>query len=123
MEINGREVKFMRTVYAQCKIADICPEQDSSRMAELFSGNYQQSQRQSAKFMAFLSEGYEQNRKFAEPGYTPRPLTEDEALSLFDEDFTALFNEAFAAWTGNKPTIETEQPKGKKKAGAETQSN
>lgn len=116
MKINGRDVSFLRTVMANCKIADICPDGDIANAPMLFEGNYQKSQRTAAKFMAIMSEGYEQNKKFRDGGdYEPRPLTEEEALNLSEEEFSAAFGEAIKAYTGEKPTVETEPAKGKKK--------
>ena len=116
MNINGRDVRFLRTVMANCKIADICKDGDIANGKDLFSGSYQESQINGAKFMAILSEGYEQNKKFREGGdYEPRPLTEEEALNLTDDEFSELFREAYEAYTAEKPTVETEAVKGKKK--------
>lgn len=116
MKVNGREVKFKRTVMATCKIAEICKDGDIKNAESLFDGNYQTSQQTAAKFLAILSEGYEMNRKYQEPEYTPRPLTAEEALNLTEADFSELFIEAVTAYSGEKPTIETEPAKGKKKA-------
>ena len=116
MEINGREVKFKRTVSATCKIAEMCKDGDIKNAGTLFDGNYQTSQKSAAKFMAVMSEGYEQNRKFREAGYEPRPLSEEEALNLEEDEFSELFAEAVKAYSGEKPTIETEPVKSKKKA-------
>lgn len=115
MQINGREVHFLRTVMACCKIADICEDGDIANGKKLFSGSYQESQRNSAKFIAILSEGYEENKKFREAGYEPRPLTEEETLNLTDDEFQECFMEAYQAYTAEKPTVETEPVKGKKK--------
>lgn len=115
MKINGREVKFLRTVFANCKIADMCKDGDIANANQLFEGNYQTSQRSAARFMAAMSEGYEVNQKFKEVGYDPRPLAEEEALSLTEEEFSECFSEALSAYLGEKPTVETEPAKGKKK--------
>lgn len=119
MKINGRDVSFLRTVMANCKIAEICPDGDIANARMLFEGNYQDSQRTAAKFMAIMSEGYEENKRFREAGYEPRPLTEEEALNMTEDDFSEAFGEAIKAYTGEKPTVETEAPKGKKKQAKE----
>lgn len=116
MLINGREIRFLRTISANCKVADMCPERDASKIGALFSGGYQDQQKTCAEFIAALSDGYEQNMKFKDQGYKPNPITAEEALSLEEADFSALFEEAFKVWRGEKPTIETEPVKGKKKA-------
>lgn len=111
MQINGREVKFLRTVWANCRVADMCPAADIKNIKEIFKGSYQHAQMSEAKFMAIMSEAYEQNRKFNEPGYEPRPLTTDEALNLTDEEFGKAFVEALEAYSGEKPTVETDEKK------------
>ena len=115
MKINGRDVQFLRTVMANCKIADICPDGDIANATMLFEGKYQDSQRTAAKFMAIMSEGYEENKKFREAGYEPSPLTEEEVLNLPDDEFSAAFEQAIKAYSGEKGTVETEPVKGKKK--------
>lgn len=117
MKIYGREIKFKRTVAATCSVANLCAGGDIGKINQLFSGKYQQSQTQAAKFMAALSEGYENAKVFENADYQPRPLTCEEALSLDSETFDTLFYEAIDAWTGEKPTVETKPPKetGKKK--------
>ena len=116
MKINGREVKFMRTVAATCRIAETCEDGDIKNVNKLFDGNDQTSQKACAQFMEIMSEGFEENRKFKEAGYEPRPLTLEEALSLTEEEFSACFLEAVEAYSGEKPTVETEPIKSKKKA-------
>ena len=102
---------------ANCKIADICKDGDIANGKDLFCGSYQESQINGAKFMAILSEGYEQNKKFREGGdYEPRPLTEEEALNLTEEEFSEAFGEAIEAYAGEKPSVVAEPAKGKKKA-------
>ena len=111
MNIYGREVKFLRTVEATIKIADMCPDSDIEKANQLFDGSYQVSQQTAATFMAVLSEGYENNKAFADPEYKPHPLTEREALSLQSEKFSELFGEAIQAYVGEKVTVETEPVK------------
>ena len=114
MKVNGREINFKRTVAANCKIADLCPDMDIKNADKLFAGKYQDSQLTAAKVIAILSDGYEQNRKFSEPGYEPHPISVEELLTLDDELFGELFGEAMEAYAGEKATVETEPEKGKK---------
>ena len=100
---------------ATCQIAELCKDGDINNAATLFEGSYQDSQKTAAKFMAIMSEGYEQNMKFREPGYEPRPLMAEEALCLTEADFSQLFKEAVEAYSGEKPTVEAEPPKKQKK--------
>lgn len=124
MWINGREIKFLRAIEANCRVADMAPDKDASRIGEVFSGNYQTSQRQAARFIAALSDSYEQREKFKDNTYKPRPLTEEEAMYLDDDEFGQCFNEAWEAWTGEKPTIQTEpveEDKSNKKKSGESE--
>lgn len=114
MRVNGREINFKRTVAANCKIADLCPDMDIKNADKLFAGKYQDSQLTAAKVIAILNEGYEQNKKFSEPGYEPNPISVDELLSLDDDLFGELFTEAMEAYAGEKATVEVEPEKGKK---------
>ena len=116
MKVYGREINFLRTVEATIKIADMCPDSDIANADKLFDGTYQVSQQTAASFMAILSKGYEDHKSFEDHGYEPNPLTEREALSLSGDEFNELFVEAVSAYTGEKPTVETEPPKSKKKA-------
>lgn len=120
MIIHGREVKFLRTIAANCKIADLCPDGDVTKIEALFEGSYQKSQNTAAKFIAYLSEGYEMNRKYSETGYVPQPVTAEELLYLSEAEFSRAFDEAIDAYVGEKPTIETAPSKSKKKAEAKS---
>lgn len=118
MKVYGREVKFARTIQATCAVVNLCKDGDADNLETLFEGKYQVSQVTAARFMVALSEGYETQQTYIKSDYEPHPLTEGEALSLTEDDFGKLFDEAIAAWRGEKPTIEVEQPKSKKKATA-----
>lgn len=110
MEINGREIRFLRTVRANCVLSDYAPDHDLNKYTEIWeSGNYAAAQRACAVFIAALSEGYEYRKADAEPGYKARPLTVDEALNLPEDTFYQLFTEALAVFTdGSKVTVESE---------------
>ena len=119
MIINGREIKFLRTVKANCMIADMCKDGEIKNLGILFDGGYRKSQETTAKFMAALSEGYETNKAFQDPEYKPHPLSVDEALCLEDDVFADLFLEAVDVFGLEKATVETaEEPKSKKKGEA-----
>lgn len=115
MIVNGRDIKFLRSVLATCQIADLCKDGNIENVDTLFEGLYQKSQKTAAQFISIMSDGYEQNMKFREPGYEPRPLMAEEALCLTEQEFSELFKEAVEAYTGEKPTVETEPPKKQKK--------
>lgn len=112
MQIYGREVGFRFTVGASAKISDLCPDGDITRLGEVLEGQYGQITRDTAAIMVALSEGYEQARSFEEPGYKPRPITAEEAMSLTMSEFAQLQQAALAAWLADsKPTVEVEPEK------------
>lgn len=105
MVVHGREVTFFRSVWADCEM-NTWANGDTSKIDQFLRADYVTSQTACAKIMAILSEGSEQAKKYEDPEYVKRPLTEAEALTLSAVDFSALFNEAMKAWVGEKPTIE-----------------
>lgn len=114
MKIHGREVRFKRTVEANCRVIETLAGGDQTRMSEIFSGEYSQSQTAVAKFMEIMSGAYEDAIAYEDPDHEPNPLTKKEAMTLTEEEFNQAFNEAMEAWIGEKPTVETEAKKGKK---------
>ena len=82
MEINGREIKFLRTVKATAEIAKLCPDKDISKLTVLFAKDFPTSVEVGAKIIHFLNEGYEMNKHFADRSYKPQPLEEEEILCL-----------------------------------------
>lgn len=121
MKVNGREVHFMRTVLATCEVARRCKDGDIKNIGILFKGATDKIIVETAHFMAALSSGYEKSQKFANPAYEEKPLTFEECMSLDEDTFMALFDEAQKVWAGEKPTVETVpvKEKGKKKEKAE----
>lgn len=123
MVINGREVRFLRSVLANCEIADASPGGDVGKFiaTQLMNESYVVSQKAAAVIMTALSRGYETAQKYKEPGYKQHPLTEEEVMSLEPKEFDALFEEAMAVFRRDgKVTVEGEPAKtGKKTAKAE----
>lgn len=116
MKVHGRNIGFLRTVKLTCELADMCPDGDLSRIGELFAGHMGNVQRNTAKLIALMNEGYEMSKKFEDPTYVPNPLTEEELLYLDDETFTQLFEEATAVFMEDgKPSVEVQPSKKKKK--------
>ena len=112
MQIYGREVGFRFTVGASAKISDLCPDGDISRLGEVLEGQYGKVARDSAAIIAALSEGYEEAFAFESPGYTPKPLTVEEVLTLQMGEFAQLQQAALTAWMeDSKPTVEVEPEK------------
>lgn len=113
MIIHGKERSFLMTVQASVDIAEMCPDGDLSRVREALDGSQMKALRFIAKFIAALSRGYENNRKYEEPGYDPDPLTVDEILSMPFSEIKAVETEALKAFYGSAKTeIDTkDQPK------------
>lgn len=114
MEINGREIKFLRTVKATSELAKICPNGDLSRLPELFTGDLSTTLETGAKMIHFLNEGYEMHKHFTDRSYKPQPLEVDEIMYLEYEDFDKLLASAMNGLNnGAETTIEVEEPKKK----------
>ena len=118
MKVNGRDVKFFRSVLANCEIADASPDGDVNRLLteQLQNGNYAISQRAAVVIITALSKGYETAQQAADPAYKPHPITEREAMSLREPQFNELFSEAMDEFmNGGRRTVEAEEPKAEKK--------
>lgn len=112
MKIRGREIKFLRTVKATSDLAKLCPDQDISRIEELFNGSLPIVLETGAQIIHFLNEGYEMNKHFDDPSYKPNIISVDEIMYLNDGDFTALMKDAMANFnTGAQTMIELEETK------------
>ena len=111
MKIRGRDIRFLRTVKTACDIADICPDKDLNKISALFSGSISEINKNGAKLIHFMNEGYEMSKHFDDPTYKPNPISEEELLYLDDETYQQLFTEMMSAFMGDKPTVEAEESK------------
>lgn len=109
MEIHGREVKFKRTVGANCAIEKYFEPLGGFNLQRISEGDYSTQQENAAAFMEELSKGAEEaafwdayNRGET---YMVHPLTSSEAMTLENEDFNALFIEALKVWAEAAPTV------------------
>lgn len=117
MEIAGRNYGFMLTAGAAADLADMCPDGDISRMGELMADVNGKSLRDTAKVLAILSAGYEDNRQLMEPGYEPHPLTERMVLAMSMQQIRLLQDEAMGNFgTDAKTTVELADDKKKEAA-------
>lgn len=117
MKVNGRDVRFFRSVLANCEIADASPDGDANRLLkeQLTEGNYATSQRAAVVIITAMSRGYETAQHVKDPAYKPRPITKEEAMSLTEPEFDALFAEAIQEfYNGGRRTVEPE-PENEKK--------
>lgn len=121
MKVNGREVRFKRTIWAQFGVASLCPDNDISKLDAVLKSNFVDGNMAAASFVCIMSEAYEKSKEFeaAQNGktYEARPLTLDEVMNLESmEDLQALFKEAVDVWAADaKTSVKGEPPKGKKK--------
>lgn len=112
MIINGKEIKFLRTVKTTSDISNLCPDKDINRIAELFSGDLATTLETGAKLIHYLNEGYEMNKHFMDRSYQPQVIGVDEIMFLDDETYTKLVNEAVASMgAGAEQTVEVEPTK------------
>ena len=116
MIVNGHEIKFMRTVLANCEIAKVCENRDISNFDKLLSnGSTLDSYKAQMTFICALQKGYEMHEKFADPEYVPYYLTEDELMLMDPEALSQLFVEAANAYKGDAEVeVETQEKKAKK---------
>lgn len=117
MVINGREIKFRRTVKTNCMLIERSPNKDIKRLAETFTDADPVEAHFSAAFLIFaMNQGYEEWLSFQDKTHTPDPITVDEIMTLDDAEFVELFNEAVAAMTADgKVTVEAKAKPSKKK--------
>jgi len=113
MKINGREIKFLRTVKATSDLARICPSGDIQRIGELFDNNdLAKTLESGAKLIHFLNEGYEMNKHFMNPDYKPNIISVEEIMYLDDKTYTELIQSAMKdLGVGAETSIEVEEPK------------
>ena len=114
MLVHGREVKFLRTVWAVNEIAKICPMKNIGRFNEILKSESTIEVNDTwSTFICSLNMGYEMAQKFVDKDYVSNPLTEEELVTLTEEEFSVLLTEAMQAWFGDKVTVEAEEPKKK----------
>ncbi len=112
MLLHGREVKFLRTVWAINEVAKNCPNQNIGKFSETLKNESTIAVNDTwANFMIALNTGYEMARKYEDKDYVSNPLTVDELYTLSEGDFAILINEAIAAWVGDVQTVEVEESK------------
>lgn len=108
MNINGREIKFLRSVGATMDIADLCPNGDISKIQSLFTGKFRDAQINTAKFIIALNNGYENAKKYEDENYIPNPLKLEELINMPHEIFNDLLTEATEEFSKIDRTVETE---------------
>lgn len=118
MVLHGREVKMAFPVGAMQDVAEICPNKDIRRMAELFDMTDDSKPIDFGtiiKIASVLSYWGEEQYAFFHPDYEARPFTEHELKMLSSAEIQALFVEAVSTITNDSArTIETESVDPKK---------
>lgn len=113
MQIHGREIGMKLTIGATLEIAKLTPNQSIDELGKVLdSASFADQLEIFVKLIAAMSKGYEQSKRFEDPGYVPSPLTEAEILSLDMPALNQLQAMAFAAYNGDsETTVEVEEPK------------
>lgn len=116
MRLLGREVGFLRTVDAVCRVVEEMDGGDAEKgISAIFSKDFMEAQQASMKFICIMSAGHEARKHVEDPGYIMRPITPEEVRVMTEQEMTDALFAAVSAWNGEKPTIETEPAKKKAK--------
>ncbi len=116
MVIKGHEIKFLRTVLANCEIAKICENRDISNFDKLLQGDTPTSYNAQCVFVCAMQKGHEMHEKFENPDYEPMYLSVDDLMLIDPESFNELVEEAFKVFAGDAyQEVETQEPKEAKK--------
>ena len=112
MGINGKERGFLLTIGASAEISELCPQGDLSRLGEVFNQSYAKQIRITARLIAAMSRGYENQKHYEDPSYEPDALTVDEIMTLDTQMFQELTHEVMQKFgSDQQPTVETEAKK------------
>lgn len=117
MNINGREINFMCNVLASIEIANMCPEGKLDNVGALFEGTYEEIAHKNAMFMIALHRGYIEAKKYEDPNFEDKLLTEEELNLLEPHTYLELQQEAYRTFSGDTKREITTEPvktKGKK---------
>lgn len=115
MKVQGREIKFLRTVKINFDIAKICPDGKLEKLDALFGEDSAESLKNMVKFIQLMNQGYEEFRHYEDPTYEVNVIDEETLMYMDFNDMSNLFQEAVNAFLGIKQTVEVEPSKSKKK--------
>lgn len=117
MKVRGKDVNFMRTVLATCEIADLCENGELENFQKLFTGSQHEVVLNKAKIMHYLAKGYEENKVYEDTTYEPNTISVEEIMSLSEDDYIALYDEAIKVFIGDASvSVETEEEKKRNEA-------
>lgn len=112
MKVFGHEYGFLLTVGAAADIGNLCPNGDIEKLGDALNGSFSRTIDTTIGIMVAMSKGYEYNRAFENPDYTPNPLTAEIIKALPQTAFSELEGEALKAFTAsNERTVEVEAAK------------
>lgn len=117
MELYGIEVEFARTVVANAKLTELCPDHDISRFNEVMGGNSYWLN--VAQVMEIMQNAAEEKKAYdaAQLGgtYEPRYLTAEQFSHCDMAQLNQLSNELLEAFIGQgKTTVHAKEKPGKK---------
>lgn len=115
MEVNGKEIKFLRTVRINFEIAKMCPGGSLANFSDLFEGSDEESSRNMIKFIVLMNRGYEEKLNHEDPTHEINAVTEEELEWMDFAEMNDLFVEATRAFLNIKQTVEVAPSKSKKK--------
>lgn len=117
MYLHGREIKFKFTIAASIEVSKMCKDGKLENIASIFEGTYEEVAHNNNMFMIALHKGYIDSMKFEDPKFDEEVITEEELLTMDNQEYSKLQDEAYAAYYGDsKRNVETEpvKVKGKK---------
>lgn len=115
MKIKGKEIGFALTVGASIELARICPNNDITKIGDLFGENYLANMENIVKFITIMSKGFRDAE--ALEGRKVDALTEEQVKALRPDELTTLMNEAMGSFRADgKGEIDADS---KKEAGGE----
>lgn len=113
MNIRNRERKFLLTVRGRDEIARLCPNEDLSKIADVFRNSTQTDAMR--KLILVMNRDYEDYTRYHDNSYEVDYLTDEDIQMLKMEEFRTLQDEASNAFLeGMGITVDVEEPKGKK---------
>ena len=111
MNINGRELHFAFTVGAKKEFDRLIAAHGGQNLHDLVTGTPEAQEAGTLGTVLILSRWGEKLHAAEEPGYEPRPLTEEELDLVPLNVHASLYNEALAAMVrDSRREVEAEAP-------------
>ena len=89
--IRGKEYALALTVGAFSEICGLCPGQDFGRIDELLNAPTGQAMETTARMIAIMSKGAEEQKALENSEYSPSPLTFDAIRTLPLAEFSVVY--------------------------------